>query len=417
MRQQLRHVLALSFGSCLVVLASAASAGAQNVVDGTGCPDVDVPAVQAAVDQGGEVILRGHFSFDAEPTVPTALPTPYLPAAMVLVSRPVTISGAPDASGEMASIEAGTIPFYVEAPGASVSIQGLRFVRTKGEGILVYRVSGLVIASCKFEGVDLLGPRYSVAIAIATSDMSPPGHPENISGTLLIVNNDIDMSAPADVLTLGIIIFYVGVPGAEVEAYVSGNVIRNFHERAIEFRGVGGRTYVEGNVIATGTVPGPSIGALQPIFVAGPSSSYSHLIAHNSIDVQWNTGSAAGISVRSGLGSGEIAHAIVVDNDVNMDAPDGTVFDDRSAGIEIAGDSHDNVVLNNRIRGHARAALSVGPPTLGVPANNAFILNRLDGFEPTLADIFVGDGVLNTLIVGQGTVEDHGTGTIIVRVP
>ena len=414
-QQQLRHLLALSFGSGLVVLASAASAGAQNVVDGTGCPDIDVPAVQAAVDLGGEVILRGHFSFDAEPTVPTALPTPYLPAAMVLVSRPVTISGAPDASGEMASIEAGTIPFYVEAPGASVSIQGLRFVRPKGEGILVYRVSGLVIASCKFEGVDLLGPRVSVAIAIATSDMSPPGHPENISGTLLIVNNDIDMSAPADVLTLGIIIFYVGVPGAEVEAYVSGNVIRNFHERAIEFRGVGGRTYVEGNVIGTGTVPGPNIGALQPILVADPSSSNSYLIAHNSIDVQWATGSAAGISVRQ-----SIAHAIVVDNDVNMNAPEGTVFDDRSAGIEIGNccvpsDAHDNVVLNNTIRGRARAALSVAQVGVGV-ANNAFVLNRFDDFEPTLADVFVGEGVMNTLIVGQGTVDDHGIGTVIVPV-
>src|SRR5262252_2778570 len=98
-QQQLRHLLAVSFGSGLVVLASAASAGAQTVVDGTGCPELDVPAVQAAVDQGGEVILRGHFSFDAEPTVPTAM----WGAAMVLVSRPVTISGAPDASGEMAS--------------------------------------------------------------------------------------------------------------------------------------------------------------------------------------------------------------------------------------------------------------------------------------------------------------------------
>ena len=35
---------------------------------GTGDPSVDVLAVQAAVDQGGRVILKGHFSFDAPPT-------------------------------------------------------------------------------------------------------------------------------------------------------------------------------------------------------------------------------------------------------------------------------------------------------------------------------------------------------------
>ena len=43
--------------------------------------------------------------------------------------------------GEVASIHAGTIPFYVEAPGARVSIQGLRFVRPKKDAILVYAVS------------------------------------------------------------------------------------------------------------------------------------------------------------------------------------------------------------------------------------------------------------------------------------
>jgi hypothetical protein len=42
------------------------------VVVGTGNPDIDVPAVQAAVDQGGNVILKGHFSFNRPPTVPTA---------------------------------------------------------------------------------------------------------------------------------------------------------------------------------------------------------------------------------------------------------------------------------------------------------------------------------------------------------
>ena len=77
-QQQLRHLLALSFGSGLVLLASVATAGTQTVVVGTGDPDVDVPAVQAAVDQGGEVILQGHFSFDAEPTVPTAVGPPVL---------------------------------------------------------------------------------------------------------------------------------------------------------------------------------------------------------------------------------------------------------------------------------------------------------------------------------------------------
>jgi len=391
----------------IATLALSASATAQTVVVGTGNPDIDVPAVQAAVDQGGDVVLKGHFSFNRPPTVPEPISSGN---AMVLVSKAVSISGARDErddEGEMTSIEAGNFPFYVEAPGAAVTIQGLRFIRPRQGAILVYAVSGLVIASCKIEESGSF-PDY-MAIEIDTSGtQNPPGKPEKVSGTILIANNDIDSAG-----LLPIIIWYVGVPGAEVDAYVSGNTIRNFTERAMNIRGVGGRTFIEGNVIATGTVPGVIFGALHPIFVADPTDVNSYVIAHNSIDVEWPTGSAAGIAVRQA-----IRHAIVVDNEINMKAPEGTIFDERSAGIEITGSSRDDVVQGNRIRGHARAALSVGPPAPGpgFPANNAFTLNHLDDFKASLADIFVGEGVTNTLIVGKGTVEDHGIGTVILPV-
>src|SRR6516225_3140285 len=138
------------------LLAWAASAPAQTVVVGTGNPDLDVPAVQAAVDQGGEVTLKGHFSFNRPPTVPTA--THFSGGlATVLVSKAVVISGTQDGDtqdGEMTSVEGGTTPFYVEAPGASVTIQGLHFIRPNGNAIFVYAVTGLVIASCKIEGIE-----------------------------------------------------------------------------------------------------------------------------------------------------------------------------------------------------------------------------------------------------------------------
>jgi hypothetical protein len=37
------------------------------MVTGTGNPNLDVPAVQEAVDHGGSVVLRGHFFFDMPP--------------------------------------------------------------------------------------------------------------------------------------------------------------------------------------------------------------------------------------------------------------------------------------------------------------------------------------------------------------
>jgi hypothetical protein len=404
------------------LLVWAASAPAQTVVVGTGNPDLDVPAVQAAMDQGGEVTLKGHFSFNRPPTVPTA--THFAGGlATVLVSKAVAISGTQvgdtqdgdTQDGEMTSIEGGTTPFYVEAPGASVTIQGLRFIRPKRNAIFVYAATGLVIASCKIEGIEPKTMGEGSGIDIVTSPDVPtptnPGKPENISGTLLIVNNDIDL-AGGTALNLvggvGVLIFSVGVPGAEVEVYVSGNTIRNTTEPAINIRRIAGRAYVERNVIKTGSVlvPGTGPQAIRVTF------SGSYVIAHNSIDCGWAEGQ--GIGVFSQFAEWPMERAIVVDNDVTMSPPEGTVFTDQSAGIFIRGFAQGNVVLDNRIRGRARAALSVYAFRGGIPGNNAFVLNRFDDFEASLAEVFVGPGVMNTRIIGPGTVEDDGVGTVIV---
>jgi hypothetical protein len=402
----------------LATIALAASAAAQAVVVGTDNPDIDVPAVQAAVDQGGEVILKGHFSFNRPPTVPTALAG--YPPATVLVWKAVTISGARDRDDEMTTIEAGTFPFYVEAPGAPVTIQRLRFVRPKGDAILVYAVSGLVIASCKVEGAepeDIAGVTGSIGIEINTNGTSipsptSPGKPENISGKLLIANNDIDViggTALDD--TLGVVIWSVGVPGAEVEAYVSGNKIRNTTEAGINFRHLDGQAYVEGNIIATGSVAGPAAGP-QAIRIVNTGS---YLVAHNSIDCGWAQG--AGIAVFSQFSAWPIESAIIVDNDVNMSAPEGTVFGANSEAIAIRGFAQGNVVLKNRIRGRARAALSVDIFKGGIPGDTALVLNRFDDFAASLADVFVDAGVMSTRIVGQGTITDLGIETVIVPLP
>lgn len=115
-----RHFLRAACVVGVVVLASglsahtlAANAAAQTVVVGTGNPDVDVPAVQAAVDRGGEVILKGHFSFRRDPAVTIAtalLPWGYPPNATILVSKAVAISGTLDGNDEIATIEGGRLP-------------------------------------------------------------------------------------------------------------------------------------------------------------------------------------------------------------------------------------------------------------------------------------------------------------------
>src|SRR5215471_18386045 len=158
--KRIGSTLCLLIFTAIATVAMGGSAAAQTLVVGTDDPKVDVPAVQAAVDQGGEVILKGHFSFDRPPSVPTALGG----LATILVSKAVAISGARDEGDkirdeqwEMTSIEGGTTPFYVEVPGAPVTIQRLRFIRPKGDAINVVAVRGLVITSCRIEGVEPLG--------------------------------------------------------------------------------------------------------------------------------------------------------------------------------------------------------------------------------------------------------------------
>src|SRR5215831_15446740 len=420
--KRIRITLWLVILPAIASLSFAARAAAQTVVVGTGNPDIDVPAVQAAVDQGGDVVLKGHFSFDRSPTIPT---TPGSPPAMVLVSKAVAVSGAREGQaddGELTSIQAGQIPFYVEAPGAQVSIQGLRFIRPKGVAVRVYAVSGLVIASCKIEGAVPVN-HGSAGIAIATSSgllgspptLMNPGKPENVSGTLFIVNNVIDVAGGTALEhTLGVLMFGVGVPGAQVEVYISGNTIRNTTERSINLYQIDGRAHIERNVITTSTILGDANVAFgrgtDVIHVTGTGS---YLVAGNSVHSRW----AAATGIRVQGQASPIKGAVVVDNDMNMDAPEGTVFDANSAAIDVRGNAQDNVILNNRIRGRARAALvvAINQPSM-VATNNHFILNRLAHFEASFADVSVGPGVMNTLIVGQGTVDDQGVGTDVVPV-
>ncbi len=93
--------------------------------------------------------------------------------------------------------------------------------------------------------------------------VAQPGKPENFSGTLAILNNDIDVGAAVGTQTLGVIMFSVGQsPDHEVDIYVSGNNIRNLTEPAINFRIIGGRASAERNVLVTGSVT--ASGAPEP---------------------------------------------------------------------------------------------------------------------------------------------------------
>lgn len=408
----------------ILAAALVGSAAAQPVVvTGTGDPNIDVPAVQAAVDQGGRVMLVGHFSFDRASTAPAGA----IYNRMVTVSTNVAISGMPDDQGEMPTISGGNWPFFIDAFGSHVEIRGLHFVAPKAGAIWVYGVSGVTISNCRIEGVEAtseFGAQANVAGLLsggigvygdpAPPSMTRPGHPENFSGTLTIANNDIDMGAPPGTTSLGIVIFAVGKsPDQEVDIYVIGNNVRNVSEPAINIRIIGGRAHMERNVVTTGSIASSNPDAIRVV------GAGSFLIAHNAIDCGWTDPSATGIDVFSQAAPNPPeGGAIIVDNDVTMSAPEGTAFGPNSAGIAIKGSSGNNLVANNRIRGRATAGLGVLPVNGGIPANTSLVGNDLDGFHSLQADVFIDTGASSTVVIGrQVSIEDRGSGTVVVPEP
>jgi len=384
---------------------------------GTGNPAKDVAAVQAAIERADTVQLAGTFSFRQEPTkrvraslTSAKIATPQ--AAQVLVSKAVTILGVPDTSGGMATIQGGTIPFYVDAPGSRVTIRRVRFVRPVAKAIEVVAVRDLEIASNRFDGVVPFGPA-AAALTINTSGDFPlrsdSGRPSEVSGSILIRQNDIDVpSENAGEYTLGVLVWSVGrSPDAVVTLDITGNKILNTTAPAIMVRRANGRVHIVANTVETST------GLARDDEVIRVANTGSYEIAHNTITCRWLN--CVGISLFSQVEEWPMVGAMVEENTVNMLPPAGSVVADSNAAIEIKGFARSNVVRYNIINGRAPTALAIELFKLGYPEDNAFVDNRLDGFHASLASTLVGSGVSRTRLVHPGTVVDRGVSTTIER--
>jgi hypothetical protein len=346
------------------------TAAAQTTVTGTGNADIDVAAVQRAVDQGGQVLLRGHFSFSNPPALRGTMPDLM---ATVLVTKEVTISGTWDEHGQMTWIDGGVIPFAVEAGGSAVRIERLRFVRPKLFAIFVGEVRGLAVDSCTIESVQpqLLpgtstGLTSAVGIFVSTVMGMPtaerPGSPENVSGRLSIANNQISVNPAAD-HAIGIMVLGVGTAAQPLDVEISGNTVRDATLKGINVTQISGRARVEFNNVAAGAFPGANHGLNSGIHVGG---SGTYRVAGNMIQVADPNG--AGIRVRgySRLGTA-IEHATLTDNDVTMTVAEGVEYGPGSAGIEVMGSARGSVIEGNQIRGRAKIGLAVRPDQTGAP--------------------------------------------------
>jgi hypothetical protein len=362
---------------------------------------VDVPAVQQAVDAGGPVILHGTFNF-----VNVRLPGP--PGSrVILVTGTVTIRGqdATILGGGSAAPGGMQAVFLIDAPG-DVTIEGLRFVNPHNAAIRVARSGDLRIANCQFDGLTPSAVATPGGVLNAAVAIHLPGGPV---GAVSILENRFQIGGTADDSNGGII-----MTGPADRLLIADNRITGTTSHGMDLRNVKGPARVERNIVETGTVgrsglPGQFVAALRLI------GSGEYLVERNQFDCGYENAAVVRL--------GGTKNAVIRQNEVVASVPTGKVPGLQSAGVQVQGSANDNEILENRIKGRGRVAISVifsdfaldmPPGTDGNPSATTFRGNNVQQFAPTVATVEVGAGAKDTTIVGgSGTLIDNGTGTVV----
>lgn len=141
-------LFALTF---IIVVAAPEYGRAETVVVGQDDPNIDVPALRAAVTQIGTVILEGTFDFGEYDLCAN---NGVASRKSVLLTKSVTIQGRQDSSGNKPVIRRGYFPFIVSAVGSGmdVRIRGLHFENNGGCSVMVVRLGEG--STCKIENND-----------------------------------------------------------------------------------------------------------------------------------------------------------------------------------------------------------------------------------------------------------------------
>lgn len=227
-------------------------------------------------------------------------------------------------------------------------------------------------------------------------------------GTVRIIRNELNPGGPPSTSTNGIV---VNAPTNEIE--IAYNTVANPTAHGIDLRNVGGTARVERNNVVIGPAarPGGPGEFVDGIRCVGPGS---YVIEHNSVRAAFEN--AAGIRIGGTTG------AAVRINDVLLSLSEVTVPGAQSAGVVVEGSASANEILENRVRGRGRAAISVIHSDFaldkgsgsGNPADTRIVGNDQALFTATFADVEVGAGAADTLILGgSGSVSDQGTRTVI----
>jgi hypothetical protein len=377
--------------SCLPPIVRANPPGVDAVVFPTGEFPADVENVQAAVDQGGVVLLKATNVHD-QPTAFNFGP-PDFTGGGVDVETDVWILGEATRS-QMTTIEGGVIPFF--GLDGHVRIEAIHFDGPLLSAVIVIQSTGAEIVGNRITGVVPVDFGFTEARAIKFLANSLP-----ITGTVVVADNVIQDMHPAD-FSDGIVFDRV-----EADALIEGNRIEEVEGTGIILISSRGAVTISDNFI----VPGPGmlpdaigngIGIINNANVDTSGSSFevsdNEVICENPFaDGIWLAGNGVTIDA-----------PVVASNHVTMQ---GSFF----GGITLYGDVSHARVSNNRVDGDGAFALDIfalSPDDLA--DSNTFVGNNTSGFEAFFADLFLDAHTRDTVFVGRsGTVIDLGTGNQI----
>jgi hypothetical protein len=374
---------------CLAARSAAASQGwaPDHVVFPTGEWPADVHNVQAAMNQGGSVLLKSTdaagrpTAFDFGPSDSSG--------GFVTVTEDVALWGE-TVRGHGTTIQGGFLPVRSLAPVKS-AIRGIRFSRSGFVAINVGVTAGIEITGNTITDM-VAESEIGEAIAIFISNLS---NPDRIGGQVLIAGNVIAVDERRQATFAdGIVIL-----GASGTVKITGNRITDAPNAGISLLRTR-RVSIVDNLVVPGQGD-PSVVFGNGISLTSPLDGHEVLIADNV--VLCDNPNADGILV-GGL-SAPVSGAVVRKNHVTMH---GSEF----GAISLYGAVSDALVKGNKISGGGAFALQLSQ---GFDPEDTISSTRLQGnnlshFHSTRADVFFDVNTVDNVLAGHcDSVLDLGT--------
>ncbi len=380
-------------GLFLGVLMAGPSANATTtVVYPTGQFPTDVQSVQAALDQGGTVLLKATNA-SGEPTAFNFGP-PVTGPGFVTFSRDAELIGE-YISGAVTTIEGGFYPVRGFAP-ITTAVRKLTF-------------SGPLHGAIFFEGppeadTGITENRIVRVVGRLFPGSGTFGEAIVVGGGHVVINDNIVDHIDAD----------GGIGITELDSAGPVEILRNrvngTSTNAIECTRNHGVVRIEDNIVRPGPTPDGFGG--YGIEVNGTGA---YIVLRNDVLIETPGGIGIFVFGAVGFGFGPVTNPVIQSNRVVMQPAgtiDGLVFND---GIDLGGLVSGGYVGQNRIEGPGFSAFSLfdasfDPAQPSDLAFNTYVGNNVAGVRAWFADVFLDDATHDTVLKGlSGSVIDLGT--------